>query len=216
MVNVLDIIFIAIAAFFTIRGLFRGLMREIASLVGVVAGYYVASNFAGEIAEYLKAAIHNPGIVHFLSYLVGFFGTMLFVMIFFWLFGKVIKLTPFGLIDLPTGALFGFGKAVLICSTVLIGLGTYLPDAGFYKESKSKELFKPATDFLAEHKSDDMKNYSPSAMADKFRQEKKEYMDNFLSGGGGKKDDSEDSMSDKSLEIIKKMGESLKNLKKEE
>lgn len=213
MINVLDIIFIAVAAFFVLRGLFRGLARELASIIAVVLGYIVASNYTDVVVPYLKAAIHNPGVVHFVAYLVAFFGTVFGVKAFLWLFSKVIKLTPFGFIDIPAGAVIGFGKALVLCCAVLLGLSTYLPDAHFLEESRSREILKPGTDFLAKYMSEDMQNYSPSRMTHQFEQEKQEYMENFLSGGSK---DEDGSLSDDSMEIIKKMGESLKDLKKEE
>ena len=48
--NILDIIFSIILCFLGIRGIFRGLVKEAASVFGLVLGFFLANSYYGQLA----------------------------------------------------------------------------------------------------------------------------------------------------------------------
>ena len=47
--NILDIIFSIILCFLGIRGIFRGLVKEAASVFGLVLGFFLANSYYGQL-----------------------------------------------------------------------------------------------------------------------------------------------------------------------
>jgi len=70
--NPFDMLATVIFAFCVIRGIFRGLIKEMSSIVGVLAGYYAAYSYYSEIAKLLSRWMTNSAYVNILSFLVIF------------------------------------------------------------------------------------------------------------------------------------------------
>ena len=51
--NPFDMLIIVVLAFSVIRGIFRGLVKELSSIVGVMAGFYAAYSYYPSIAGLL-------------------------------------------------------------------------------------------------------------------------------------------------------------------
>ena len=68
--NPFDILIITILAYGLIRGIFRGLIREISSIVGVLGGFYAAYSYYPHVANLISAWISNPAYLNILSYLI--------------------------------------------------------------------------------------------------------------------------------------------------
>ena len=216
MFNFLDIIFGVIALFFLLRGMFRGLFKEIASTVGVVAAYFVAGNYNELVVPFFQTWFKNPGLLHFLSYATLFVGVMLGVACLAWALARILRITPVFWLDIPGGAAVGFAKAWLMCCVIFIGLNSFMPDAEFLEKSASVPYLRPGAAVLEKFLPEDMKDFDPSVLREKMDREKKEAMENFLSGSdSGSEDGGDENATDKSMDLLKKMGDALKNLKKE-
>ncbi|MBW2037413.1 MAG: CvpA family protein, partial [Deltaproteobacteria bacterium] len=57
--NVIDIIITVIGAFCFIRGIFRGILKEITSIIGVFVGFYAAYTYYPLLAKVLSQLITN-------------------------------------------------------------------------------------------------------------------------------------------------------------
>ena len=125
--NVLDILIGVIVGFCLIRGIFRGLVKEIASIVGVFVGFYAAYTYYPVIAKWLSRLITDESYLNICSFFIIF--TVLFLVVGF--IGVVLKYllkaVALGWADRILGATFGFVKAVLIVSVSLVALTTFLP-----------------------------------------------------------------------------------------
>ena len=76
--NALDVVLLAFLAFGLIRGFWRGLFVEIASLVALVAGVYGAFHFSDFAAKFLEAKFDwNQNTIN----IVAFFATLLIIVI---------------------------------------------------------------------------------------------------------------------------------------
>jgi membrane protein required for colicin V production len=135
--NALDILIIVILAYCTLAGLFRGLIREIAAVVGVFAGFFFAYTYYKEAAEYLSQWISDPAYLNILGFLAAFSGVYTLVWLVGFLFRKIVEEALGKWIDRLTGALMGAVKAILIISVLLVAFVAFLPEnAAVIKNSK--------------------------------------------------------------------------------
>lgn len=125
--NPLDIVIIIILGYGLIRGIFRGMVKEISSIVGVFAGFYAAYSYYPLVSEILEDWITNVPFLNILSFM------LIFCVIFFLIsiLGVIIKylmhVASLGWMDRLLGASLGFGKSVLIVSIILVVLTAFLP-----------------------------------------------------------------------------------------
>ncbi|KPA12790.1 Colicin V production protein [Candidatus Magnetomorum sp. HK-1] len=135
--NVLDFVIAGVVGFCLVRGLFRGLVKEISSIVGVFVGYYCACNYYKPCSDIVQEwnIINNPAYVK----IIVFFCLFCSIFIVIGLVGIIIRyiLREFFIswVDTAFGASFGTLKGVLITSVLLIPLTAFLPDDKLMKES---------------------------------------------------------------------------------
>jgi membrane protein required for colicin V production len=125
--NPFDIIVVIILAYCVIRGLFRGLIKELASIVGVIAGFYTAYAFYTQLSKILSAWITNASYLNILSFLIIFCLVLIIVNLFGMLIKHLMNIAYLGWIDRSGGFLFGAIKGILIVSVLFIILTTFLP-----------------------------------------------------------------------------------------
>ncbi|MDY0292401.1 MAG: CvpA family protein [Desulfuromonadaceae bacterium] len=121
--NILDIAILAILLLFTLKGALRGLLKEVCSLVGLVAAAVIAFTFYAPLAERVSAWLNLP-----LQLCVVVILILLFVltMVFFSLVGAILSrfvtLLFMGGLNRVLGALFSLMQGVLILALVLYGI----------------------------------------------------------------------------------------------
>jgi len=125
--NPLDMVVIVILSYCLIRGIFRGLVKEIASIIGVLAGFCAAYTYYPLLAKPLSRWISNTPYLNILSFMIIF----CFIFILISMLGIIIKyllnITFLGWVDRICGAGFGIIKGILIVAIVLISLTAFLP-----------------------------------------------------------------------------------------
>lgn len=85
------IIFSVVILFFVYRGYRRGLLRSLARILGVAAGYACAIVFTGESSQLLEANSQLQGIVAFIVAGLGLFlGASIGVSLLFWMLNKLL------------------------------------------------------------------------------------------------------------------------------
>jgi len=125
--NPLDIVIIVILSFCLVRGLFRGLVKELSSIIGVMGGLYSASTFQPEMAKFLASKVPSTPYIDVLSYFILFCGVFIIISFLGVLLKYLLKIAFLGWVDRIFGGLFGAVKGLTIISVVLIGLITFLP-----------------------------------------------------------------------------------------
>jgi membrane protein required for colicin V production len=110
-----------------IRGVFRGLIKELSSIIGVFGGFYAAYTYYTVLAKPLSEWISNPGYLNILSFMVIFCVVFLVISILGVIINYLLKLAFLGWFDRFCGALFGAMKSLLIVSVILIAMTTFLP-----------------------------------------------------------------------------------------
>jgi len=125
--NFFDIAIIIIISFCLIRGVFRGILGELASIVGVIAGFYGAYNYYKEFTPLLEKYIANPALNNIIVFFLLFTVIFLFVAVIAICLEKLLKVAFLGWIDKTFGAVFGAAKGILIAAVIYIILTTFLP-----------------------------------------------------------------------------------------
>ena len=134
--NIFDIIVVVILAYCIIRGIFRGLLKELSSIIGVFAGFYAAYTYYAVAARPLSKWISHTGYLNLVSFIIIFCIVFLIISILGVIINYLLKLAFLGWFDRLAGALFGAAKGILIVSVLLIALTAFLPkDSSFIKDS---------------------------------------------------------------------------------
>jgi membrane protein required for colicin V production len=125
--NILDILIAVIVGFCLIRGIFRGIIKELTSIVGVFVGFFVAFSYYPIVAHLLSRFIVNKSFLNIVSFFLAFTVLYLAVGLVGIILKRVFKAVTLGWADHVLGATFGLVKAVLIVSVLLVPLTTFLP-----------------------------------------------------------------------------------------
>ncbi|MGD9898221.1 MAG: CvpA family protein [Calditrichaceae bacterium] len=138
--NYLDITIIIIIAIFTIRGLFRGLITELMTLVALILGFFIAVYYLQPVAQFLVESF--PSLPEFAARIIGFIVLFFAVNLIVRLLSKLLNsfasltfLQPFNKI---AGGIFGFVKTVLVLSILLIMID-FLPGSDTLLNAIGKE-----------------------------------------------------------------------------
>ncbi|MBC2733961.1 MAG: CvpA family protein [Desulfobacteraceae bacterium] len=125
--NALDIVIGIILVFTLVRGIFRGLVVEISSIIGIFGGIYGAVFYYPAAAQFLHRWISDTAYTNIIGFLL-IFG-VIFILV--GILGVVIKyllnIASLGWFDRLCGAAFGGVKGILIASVLLFALTTFLP-----------------------------------------------------------------------------------------
>ena len=134
--NPFDIIIIVILGYSLVRGVFRGLVKEVSSIVGVLGGFYAAFTYYTMLAKLLSGLIKEPAYLNILSFLIIFCSVLIIVGILGIIIKYLLNIAFLGWIDRIGGVGFGLVKGVLIVSILFISLTAFLPKGSpFLKNS---------------------------------------------------------------------------------
>jgi len=131
--NGLDIFIIIVVSFGIIRGFFRGFIKEVASIVGVIAGFYGAYTYYKELAGYLTPWVSNWGVNNWETYgnIASFFLLFFAIVTLAAMIANIIrfllKIVFLRWVDKLFGIIFGAIKGVLVASVVFTVLTALLP-----------------------------------------------------------------------------------------
>ncbi|MBW1726200.1 MAG: CvpA family protein [Deltaproteobacteria bacterium] len=125
--NFFDIIVIVILGYCLIRGVFRGLIKELSSIIGVLGGFYAAFTYYPLVAKPLSKWIANTGYLNILSFLIIFCGVFIIISILGVIINYLLKIAFLSWLDRILGSVFGAMKGVLIVSVLFIALTAFLP-----------------------------------------------------------------------------------------
>lgn len=128
--NAFDILIGVIILFGLIRGLFRGLIKEIFSITGVAAGYVVAFSLYPPLAELLAKYLPLADYSRLIAFLIIFGAVFLLVSIIGVIFKYLSKIPYFGWTDRTCGAFFGLIKGFLIVCVLFIAFAALPPKDG--------------------------------------------------------------------------------------
>lgn len=134
----LDYAVAGVLVFCILWGLWRGLVREVVSVLGWVIGFLAANLFAGPLAPMLPSQIPTPELRLAVAFVAIFVGSLVITTLVGLLLAKMVKAVGLEGLDRTLGALFGTAKAVLILVAVALLAGlTSAPRQSYWRDSIS-------------------------------------------------------------------------------
>jgi len=118
-VNIADLALLIIWGFFFFRGYYRGLVKEIASIVALALGFKLAVLYSPKAAPYVNQLVSNPGFAAPAAFILIFAGVMIVCSLVVTLLTGLMR---FGLMDWANrffGGFFGLAKGILLTAVLL-------------------------------------------------------------------------------------------------
>lgn len=157
--NMFDFILIIILLYCFIRGIFRGLLKEFSSLIGVLGGFYAAYTHYLSAGIYLKKWISDPDYINILSFLIIFFCVFLIISALGIIIKYILKIVFLGWVDRVFGGAFGILKGILLGSVLFIVFTAFLSkDSDMIKNSKLSPYITAISDQMIKVTPKDLKN----------------------------------------------------------
>ena len=145
LMNPVDIGIAVVIAFCVIRGFFRGFIKEIFSLIGALAGFYIACIYYPDAAKLLIKWAPSLPYENIISFVLIFIGILILISLLGVGIKYLLNIVFLGWVDRVCGILFGAAKGVLIVSMVLLVLTAFVPE--FDSMIKSSKLAPEVTRF---------------------------------------------------------------------
>jgi membrane protein required for colicin V production len=149
--STIDIILAIFLSYFVFKGYTNGLIISLATLAGLILGFWGASYFSEFTADWLQDDLGlKSGNIRLIAYVV----TFIIVMVLVFLLGRfltgVVKTAGLGIVNRLAGVLFGICKGLILASFLFLALSHIDP--------KERLL-------TAEHKKDSVSYKQVSAIA---------------------------------------------------
>ena len=122
--NWLDIIIVIALASGTLAGLWQGFVKTLFSLVGLIVGVIMASNFYEALSGKLTF-ISNPGIANIVAFAIILLAVMAIAAIIAAVLRAILKAIMLGWADRLAGAVLGFLFGAIFIGGILAGFARF-------------------------------------------------------------------------------------------
>jgi membrane protein required for colicin V production len=145
----LDYAVLGVFAASLVVGAWRGLVREVLSILGWVIAFLSANLLAGPLGPHMPQVIPSPELRLAVAFVAIFVGALIATSLVGLLLSKIVNAVGLAGIDRALGALFGTARAALIvvAAAVLAGL-TSAPRQAYWRDSASGPLLAQAVGML--------------------------------------------------------------------
>ncbi len=158
----LDYAVVGVFAASLVVGAWRGLVREVVSILGWVIAFLAANLLAGPLGPVMPQAIPSPELRIAAAYVAVFVGSLMAAALVGLLLSKIVKAAGLGGVDRMLGALFGTARGLLIVLAAALVAGlTSAPRQSFWRDSASGPLLVQAAQTL--------KPFLPQTFAERLR-----------------------------------------------
>ncbi len=123
--NPLDIVVLTIIGSFVALGLWKGLIKQLFSLAGIIIGYIAAISFYEQISTFFTSL--DKDIASIVSFIAIFVSCILLSSLVGLFVGKLIKIADLSWLNRVAGGLLGFLKGLLILMIIVVILVAFLP-----------------------------------------------------------------------------------------
>lgn len=118
-----DYAVLAIVGLSILLSMMRGFLREVLSLAGWVAAFFVARLYTTELAPLLPTAIPTDSLRVLAAFLILFLATLLVTSLLAIALSEVFKKVGLGWLDRWLGAIFGLARGVMIVGVLVLLAG---------------------------------------------------------------------------------------------
>ncbi|MDR1297766.1 MAG: CvpA family protein [Deltaproteobacteria bacterium] len=154
----LDIAIIVILAYFLVRGIFRGLVKEVVGVLGLFVALWAAGVYWRLGADQLKPVFNSELYRSVLSFVIIYLVVYFFVGLMSVFVDKIVKMTITPVCSGIFGAVLGLMKGAVLCLVVLTASTAFLdPDNTFYTNSYSWTVMEPLCQKVKEWMPDELK-----------------------------------------------------------
>ncbi len=135
-----DYVVIGVMLLSLLIGLWRGLIKEVMSLIGwplaLICSYFFAKDVAPGLPE-----ITDPEVQLILAYTMVFLVVLILWALLVWLLARFVRMIGLAWLDRTLGAVFGIirGGCVIVLAAWLAGL-TQLPEQGFWRDAQLRDI----------------------------------------------------------------------------
>jgi len=136
-----DWLLFALLAYSTVQALLRGLVRELFSLVGLIAGIMLAAWNYSRLALPLGGVISKPAVANAVAFFLIAAGVMIAATIAGRLVHSTAHAVGLGFFNRMGGAAFGLVRGCLIGIAILMGISAFLPGTDLVKNSRLAPYF---------------------------------------------------------------------------
>ena len=134
--NLFDYVLIAIVGLSMVLSLWRGFVREIISLTGLVAAFLIASRTSSIAGDFLSDWVANETLADIIGFIAIFVGIMLIVGLIGALIRKLVDKADLTATDRTLGIFFGLARGMLLIGLFFLIFSTYTkPDKAWMKNS---------------------------------------------------------------------------------
>ena len=125
--NSLDIIIICVMVFLIVRGIFRGILKEIMSLAGIIGGIWLANKFQPMLSIQLRKFVPGIPLVSLVSFIIILVAVMIAAAILGAILRSLSQKGPMGVMDRLFGAGLATAKGLIITYLGIVLLTFFLP-----------------------------------------------------------------------------------------
>ena len=144
-----DYAVLAILLISILISVWRGLVREILSLIGWVAAFVVANLYAQDVQALLPPVLGLPILRFIVAFLLLLVGTIFLMALINWGILRGIQAAGLELADRGLGGLFGLARGcVIVVAIVLVGGMTRAPQMDVWKDALFSRLAESAVETL--------------------------------------------------------------------
>ncbi|TFH02748.1 MAG: CvpA family protein [Calditrichales bacterium] len=120
--NSLDLGILTIASLFFVRGLFRGFINELVTVVGLVLGYIISITYLGIVVSFLQSFFPSApvSVLNIAGFFALFVGTNLILRLMAQILTKTLKVAMLGWLNRLLGGVFGLLKGVILMSAIVL------------------------------------------------------------------------------------------------
>jgi membrane protein required for colicin V production len=144
--NILDLVIAIPLLWGAYKGFQRGIIYEIAMILGLIVGLYAAFKLSGWVQSLLVSVVSkDSAIPHWLSFAIVSGVIMLVFILYARLLEGVLKAADMNAVNKIFGTIFGMLKFALVVSVVLWMLKSLEPSINFINDQTKKEskLYEP-------------------------------------------------------------------------
>lgn len=121
-IGILDIIILVVIAASAVMGIFKGFVRQLASIAAIILGMWCAGKFTGYLSSLTKEWLHlemSQQTLHIIMFAVIFIAVLVLAHFLGKLIEGLVKLSMLGWLNRILGLLFGAMKAIVILSVAV-------------------------------------------------------------------------------------------------
>lgn len=134
--NFFDYVLITVVGLSMVLSLWRGFVREIISLVGLVLAFFLASRFAGDASDFLDQWITQNNLANIAAFILIFVLVMFIVGALGFIVRKLVDMAALTATDRTLGMFFGAARGLLLIGTAFLMYTAYAkPDMPFLQKS---------------------------------------------------------------------------------